>query len=97
MYKVFGMSESGNCYKVKLLLHQLGIEYEWEELNIFEGETRTPRFLSFNLNGKVPTLRIDLDQYLAESNAILCYLSDGTPYWNSDPFHRAKTLEWTFF
>lgn len=97
MYKVFGMSSSGNCYKVKLLLNQLEIGYEWEELDILRGETRTSDFLHRNPNGKVPLLQIGTDQYLAESNAILCYLADGTALWSPERFEKAETLQWLFF
>jgi glutathione S-transferase len=84
MYKVFGMSLSGNCYKVQLLLKQLGIDFQWQEINVLSGETRTAEFLKINPNGKVPTLQITESQYLPESNAILCYLAD-------------ETLQWLFF
>lgn len=97
MYKVFGMSASGNCYKVKLLLKQLGIDYQWEEVDILQGGTRTPGFLEMNPNGKVPTLQIGADQYLPESNAILWYLADGTSLWSTEKFKKAKTLQWLFF
>lgn len=97
MYKVFGMSASGNCYKVKLLLEQLGLEYQWEEIDIFRGKSRTPEFLAMNPNGKVPTVQIGLDQYLFESNAILCYLADGTPFWSTERLEKAEILQWMFF
>ena len=97
MYKVFGMSASGNCYKVKLLLEQLQAQYRWEEMDILKGATRTPEFLSINPNGRVPTLEIKHGQYLPESNAILCYLADGTAFWPSERFERAETLQWMFF
>lgn len=97
MYKAFGMSTSGNCYKVKLLLTQLKLEYQWEEIDILKAETRTSEFLTMNPNGKVPTLQIDTGKYLAESNAILCYLADGTPLWSPEKFTKAQTLQWLFF
>lgn len=97
MYKVFGMSASGNCYKVKLLLEQLQMQYQWEEIDILKGATRTPDFLGRNPNGQVPTLEVRPGQYLPESNAILCYLADDTPFWPSDRFARADTLRWMFF
>jgi len=58
MYRVYGMAESGNCYKVKLLLSQLGVPYEWIETDIMQGKSRTGEFLAMNPNGKVPTLEI---------------------------------------
>ena len=97
MYKVFGMSTSGNCYKIKLLLEQLGVEYQWEEVDILSGATRQPAFLAMNPNGKVPTLEIEPGHYLAESNAILCYLADGSPFWPTERLSRAEALQWMFF
>jgi glutathione S-transferase len=97
MYNVFGMSASGNCYKVKLLLQQLKLEYQWQEIDILKGETGTPEFLAMNPNGKVPVLQIGPDQYLAESNAILCYLADGTAFWPAERLKKAETLQWMFF
>jgi glutathione S-transferase len=97
MYKVFGTSLSGNCYKVKLLLNQLGTDFQWQEVDILQGKTQTAEFLEMNPNGKVPTLQIEENKYLPESNAILCYLADGTPLWSTEKFKKAKTLQWLFF
>jgi len=97
MYKVFGMATSGNCYKVKLILEQLGLKYEWQEIDILQDQTLTPEFLAMNPNGKVPTLQIEANQYLPESNAILAYLADGTPLWSTARFQKAETLQWMFF
>lgn len=97
MYKLYGMSFSGNCYKVKLLLEQLGLAYEWIEVDMLNGGTRTPQFLAMNPNGQVPALRLDNGEFLAESNAILCYLADGTRYWPLERVAKAKTLQWLFF
>ncbi|MDQ3260027.1 MAG: glutathione S-transferase family protein [Pseudomonadota bacterium] len=97
MLKVFGMSSSGNCYKVKLLLEQLQQPYRWEEIDIMQGATRTADFRAMNPNGKVPTLEIEPGVFLAKSNAILCYLADATDYWPVDKSHRAEALQWRFF
>lgn len=97
MYTVYGMSLSGNCYKVKLLLEQLGAEYQWQEVDTRDGSTRTPAFLAMNPAGKVPLLKTSDGRYLPESNAILCYLGDGTPYWQGDGFERASVLQWLFY
>jgi len=97
MYRVFGMAESGNCYKVKLLLSQLGEKFEWVETDIMQGKSRTGEFLAMNPNGKVPTLEISPGVYLPESNAILCYLAEGTPYWPGDRLTRARAMQWLFF
>ena len=97
MYKVYGMSSSGNCHKVKLLLEQLATPYEWQEIDIMKGESRTKEFLARNPNGKVPALEIEPGRYLWESNAILCYLAEGTPFWPSEKLAKAQTLQWLFF
>ncbi len=97
MYTVYGMKVSGNCYKVQLLLEQLGASYRWVEVNSLEGQTRTEAFLAKNPNGKVPVLEIEPGKFLPESNAILCYLSDGTGFLPSDRWQRAQVLQWMFF
>lgn len=97
MYKVYGMRTSGNCYKVKLLLEQLGESYEWEEIPSTRIQPRTKEFFAINPNGKVPVLRLPDGRHLPESNAILCYLAEGTPYLPEDRFDRAQVLQWLFF
>jgi glutathione S-transferase len=97
MYRVYGTAESGNCYKVKLLLTQLGEKFEWIETDIMQGLTRKPAFLEMNPNGKVPTLEIEPGVYLPESNAILCYLAEGSRYWPGDRLARARVMQWMFF
>ena len=97
MLKVYGMSSSGNCYKIKLLLEQISVPYVWEELDIMRGSTRTAEFLAMNPNGKVPTLEIEPGVYLAESNAILHYLADDTPFLPTDKLAGGQVLQWMFF
>jgi glutathione S-transferase len=97
MFRVYGMSESGNCYKVKLLLAQLGRPFEWIETDSTKGETRTASFLKMNPNGKVPTLEIAPGVFLPESNANLYYLAEGTPFWPDGRLQRARALQWMFF
>ena len=97
MYKVYGMRTSGNCYKVKLLLEQLGEPYEWEEIPSTRVQPRTKEFLAINPNGKVPVIRLADGRHLAESNAILFYLAEGTPYLPEDRFDHAQVLQWLFF
>jgi glutathione S-transferase len=92
MLKLYDYFESGNAYKVRLLLVQLGISFEHVELDILKGETRTPEFLAKNPNG-----RIHDGSCLAESNAIQWYLADGTDYLPEDPIDRARVLQWMFF
>ncbi len=96
-YRVYGDSISGNCYKIKLLMSYLKTDYEWIELDILQGATRTPDFLAKNPNGKIPLLELPTGQCLFESNAILNYLAEGTPYLPSDPWAKAQVLQWQFF
>lgn len=96
-YRVYGMTASGNCYKVKLLLEQLGLPYHWQETDTLKKETQTPQFLALNPNGEVPILEIAPGRYLPESNAILYYLAEGTPFWPTDRYTRAQVLQWMFF
>lgn len=96
-HRVFGTSTSGNCHKVRLALDALGLPYRWHEIDILKGESRTPEFLAMNPNGKVPLLQIDDHTFLPESNAILCYLADGTSLWPGDRLARAQVLQWMFF
>ena len=97
MITIYGMSDSGNCYKVKLAVEQLRIPYRWVEVNSAKGETRTPEFLARNPNGKVPTITLEDGSHLAESNAILHYLAHGTPLLPSERLAHARVLQWMFF
>ena len=96
-HRVFGTAASGNCHKVRLALDLLGLAYRWHEGDVVKGGTRTPAFLAMNPNGKVPVLQIDDHTFLAESNAILGYLADGTDLWPGDRLQRAQVLQWLFF
>lgn len=95
--RIYGDSRSGNCYKLKLLCAEMGIGYDWREVDILAGETRTPGFLEMNPNGKIPLLELPDGRHLAESNAILCFLADGSDFFNGDAFARAQILQWLFF
>ena len=97
MLTVYGFSPSGNCHKVRLMLEQLGRPYRWVETDSARGETRTPQFLAINPNGRVPAIVLDDGRTLAESNAILCWLAEGSEYLPSDNFERAQALAWMFF
>jgi glutathione S-transferase len=89
---------SGNGYKVRLLLTQLGIPFERIEYDIDRSETRNPEFLEkINPNGRVPVLETESGDFLPESNAILFYLADGTPLLPEGKFDRARVLQWMFF
>jgi glutathione S-transferase len=96
-HRVFGTSTSGNCHKVRLALDILRLPYRWHEIDILKGESRTPEYLAMNPNGQVPLLQIDDHTWLPESNAILCYLTDGTRLWPGDRLQRARALQWMFF
>lgn len=101
MIALHGFSPSGNCHKVRLLLEQLGRregrDYRWIETDSSRGATRTPEFLALNPNGKVPLLVLDDGRTLTESNAMLCWLAEGTQYLPHDPWQRAQALSWMFF
>lgn len=88
---------SGNGYKVRLLLRRLGLPYALVERDILKGETRTPEFLALNPNGRVPVLVLEDGTALAESDAILVYLAEGTPWWPAERLARARALQWLFF
>jgi glutathione S-transferase len=89
---------SGNGYKVRLLLAQLGIPFQRIEYDIARGETRTKEFLeNVNANGRVPVLETEDGTLLPESDAILFYLAEGTPYLPEDRLRRARVLQWMFF
>jgi glutathione S-transferase len=97
MLRLSDYLSSGNGYKVRLLLTQLSIPFERVELDILKGETRTPEFLQKNLNGRIPVLQSERGEFLAESNAILFYLAEGTPFLPHDCWERAQVLQWMFF
>jgi glutathione S-transferase len=97
MLKLYDFLPSGNGYKVRLLLTQLGIPFERVEINILKGESRTPEFLRKNANGRIPVLQLDSGEFLAESNAILFYFSEGTEFLPTEKLLRAQVLQWLFF
>jgi glutathione S-transferase len=89
---------SGNGYKVRLLLTQLGVPFERIEYDIIRGETRTPEFLeNVNANGRVPVLETEEGVFLPESDAILFYLAEGTPFLPEDRLGKTRVLQWMFF
>jgi glutathione S-transferase len=97
MLTVYGMADSGNCYKVKLALEQLARPYRWVEVSTTKGETRTAEFLACNPNGQVPLLELEEGGFLPESGAILCYLAEGSPLLPAERLARARVLQWMFF
>jgi glutathione S-transferase len=88
---------SGNCLKARVMLDQVGADYERVQLDLFVGETRTPEHFARNPDGRIPVLELDTGEYLAESGAILLYLAEGTEYLPADPVARAGVLAWMFF
>jgi glutathione S-transferase len=97
MLRLHDYLPSQNAWKVRLLLNHLGLEYERVPVSIFEGESHTEAYLEKNPAGAVPVLEIEPGRYVAESNAILCYLAEGTPYLPPARFERAKVMQWLFF
>ena len=97
MLTLYDYLSSGNGYKCRLLLAQLGIPYRRVELDILKGETRTTEFLAKNPNGRIPALSLEDGTVLSESDAILFYLAEGTPYLPDDRLGRAQVLQWLFF
>ena len=88
--RLHGNLSSGNGYKMRLLLAQLGVPYERIEYDIDRGKTRTPDFLErINANGRVPVLETKGGEFLPESNAILCYMAEGTPLLLEGPLEKA--------
>ncbi len=96
-YQVYGDIQSGNCYKIKLLMSLLGIDHEWTHVNILAGETHSESFKALNPNTRIPVLVIDGEQTLCESNAILNYLAQGSQLLPDEPLARARVLQWQFF
>ena len=97
MFRLYQMNSSGNCYKIRLLLTQLEISFETLEIDILKKESRTPEFLLKNPNGRVPVLETPDGKFLAESNAIMFYLSQDSEFFPTDKWQQAKVMEWLFF
>jgi glutathione S-transferase len=97
MHTLYSMQRSGNSYKVRLALARLGIPHKLVEVNILQGESRTPEFLAKNPSGQIPLLEVAPGRYLAESNAILWYVAGGTVLAPEDRIERAEAMQWMFF
>nr|WP_232307310.1 glutathione S-transferase family protein [Sphingomonas sp. Y57] len=95
--QVYGDSISGNCLKVKWTADLLGIRHEWIETSVLEGTTRTADFLAMNPAGQVPLVRYEDGRTLAQSNAIILSLAEGSALIPADAYQRAKMLEWLFW
>jgi glutathione S-transferase len=94
---LYDSAVSDNCYKVRLLLAQLGIAFDRHELSVADRSDRADVLGGLNPALRVPTLVLDDGRALAESNAILWYLADRTPFVPVDRFERAQVLQWQFF
>jgi glutathione S-transferase len=97
MITLYDYLDSGNGYKIRLLLALLERPCRWVELDIMQGKTRTPKFLGKNANGRIPTLELEDGTCIAESNAILWYLGEGSAFVPTDRLGRAQVLQWMFF
>jgi glutathione S-transferase len=95
--KLYDYRASGNCYKVRLLLAQLGRAYERVPIDIFDGDTLTPEFERLNPQRSTPVLELDDGRVLVESNAILWYLAAGTPFLPDDAFGQAEVVRWLVY
>ena len=94
---LYDSAVSGNCYKVRLLLAHLGLPVERVELDVVDRSNRREVLGDVNPALRVPTIVLDDGRTLAESNAILWYFADGTPYAPAEPYERAQVLQWQFF
>jgi glutathione S-transferase len=97
MYTLYSMQRSGNSYKVRLALARLGIPHRLVEVDIVQGESRTPEFLAKNPNGRIPLLEVAPGRYISESNAILWFLAGGSILAPEDRIERAEAMQWMFF
>jgi len=97
MITIHGYSPSGNCHKLRMMLGHLNRPYRWIETDSAHGATRTPEYLAKNPNGRVPMIETEDGRIMVESNAILTWLADGTPFFAGDAWQRAQTLAWMFF
>jgi glutathione S-transferase len=95
--RIYGDSISGNCLKVKWTADFIGLSYDWIETSVLTGDTRTAAFLTLNPAGQVPTVVFADGRALAQSNAIILHLAEGSPLIPADSYQRAKMLEWLFW
>jgi glutathione S-transferase len=95
--KIYGDDRSGNCLKVRWTCDLLGIDYEWIEMLALTGATSDPAFQALNPAGQVPVVVLDDGRTLAQSNAIIWHLAEGSALIPSDSYHRAKMHEWMFW
>jgi glutathione S-transferase len=97
MITIYGDPISGNCLKVKWTAERLGIPFTWLDVDVVKNETRTAAFLAMNPAGQVPTILLEDGRPLAQSNAIILHLAEGSALVPDDSYERAKMLEWMFW
>lgn len=97
MLTVYGDIRSGNCLKVRWLLDRMELDYQWIETDVLSGATRSPEFLKMNPAGQLPTAVLADGRALAQSNAILVHMGEGSAWIPGDPFDRARMFEWLFW
>jgi glutathione S-transferase len=97
MMRLYDYGPSANCLKARVLLVQLGIDYERVPVDLFTGETQAPDYLARNPAGRTPVLELESGECIPESNAILLYLAEGTPFLPCDPVAKARVHGWLFF
>jgi glutathione S-transferase len=95
--KIYGDSISGNCLKVKWVADFMGLTYQWIETEVLKAQSRTPEYLAMNPAGQVPAVILDDGRPLAQSNAIILHLAEGSALIPADAYDRAKMLEWMFW
>lgn len=95
--RLYDYAASANCYKARLLLAQLGVPYERVPVDIFAGESTTSEYRAKNPAGRTPVLELDSGEAIAESNAILLFLGEGTPFVPEELVERARVWQWLFF
>ena len=95
--KIYGDTQSGNCYKVQLICQLLNIDHQWIDVDILAGDTKSDDFLKKNPNGKIPLLELDSGEALSESNAIINFLAFGSDLYPNDRLAQARVLQWQFF
>ena len=94
---IFGDSRSGNCLKVKWVARRMGVAFDWREVDIMAGATRSPDYLAMNPAGQVPTVILEDGRPLAQSNAIILHLAEGSDLIPANAYDRARMLEWMFW
>src|SRR5262249_49182236 len=95
--RLYDYLPSGNGYKLRLLLSQLGVPFELVEVDIMKGDTRTPEFLRKNPNGRIPLVELETGEYVAASGAGLFYSAEGSRFLPDDRWQPAQVLQWMFF